>query len=176
MASGRLRLGDQAHDPGQGGLLAYRRDADSQASTECNRPGDDPRARLFRHRSGLAGDHGLIDLGVSSDDLAIGRNPGARTDQQQVANSHCTQRDAFRPAIGQALGGVREEVGEGRERTLGLHDRTHLDPVPQAHHRDQAGQLPPDVDAEEPKRGSPRSDECHQDRQTDEGHHPGPAL
>jgi hypothetical protein len=75
-------------------------------------------------------------------------------------------------AIGSnALGGVRQQIGQRRKRPLGLHDRAHLDPVTQAHDRDQCRELPPDVDLEQAQRGRPGRHEGDHDRQGDERHH-----
>ena len=47
---------------------------------------------------------------------------------------------------------------------------------PEQHDRDQGGQFPPDLDLEEAERAGPRGHEGDDDRQRDEGHHPGLAV
>jgi hypothetical protein len=44
------------------------------------------------------------------------------------------------------------------------------------HDRDQGGELPPDLDLEQSERTRPASRERHDDRERDQGHHPGLAI
>ena len=122
---------------------------------------------------GLAGDHRLVDIGGTVDDDAIGRHPSARADEDHVADRECIERDRLGSIGGDAFGRVREEGGQRREGPLRLGDRAHLQPVPEEHDRDEGRQLPPDLDLEEAERAGPAGDEGNDDRQRDEGHHPG---
>ena len=54
-----------------------------------------------------------------------------------------------------------------------LGDGAHLQPVAEEHDRDQRRELPPDLDVEQAERARPGGDEGDDDRQGDEGHHPG---
>ena len=130
----------------------------------------------FGDGAGLAGDHRLVHVGGSRDDQAIGRDPRTGSDEHDIVHLQCADRH-FLGAIGRhPLGGVRQQSREGRERALCLRDRPHLEPVPEQHDRDQGGQFPPDLDLEEAERASPRGHEGDDDRQRDEGHHPGLAV
>src|SRR3972149_5190404 len=56
------------------------------------------------------------------------------------------------PPAGAPLGRIGQQLGEGRQRPASLRDRAHLEPVPEEHDRDEGGELPPDLDLEEPGR------------------------
>ncbi len=79
-----LGLFHQAHDAGQRRLVAGGRHPHPQAAVAVDGPGDDLVARLFEHRLGLAGDHGLVDLRLALLHLAVGRDAGAGPHQHQV--------------------------------------------------------------------------------------------
>ena len=104
-----MRLGDQAHDPRQRGLLANRDHADPQAAADGDRPCHDSNAPLLGNRARLARDHRLVDVGGAVDDLSIRRHPGARADEDHIAHEERAQRHLLRTRIRDALGAVGME-------------------------------------------------------------------
>ena len=123
--------------------------------------------------TGLARDHRLVHVGGAVDDLAIGRDPRSWADEHDIVHPQRAGRHLLRAICNDSLGGVRQQSREGRERALRLRDRSHLEPVAEQHDRDQGGQLPPDLDLEEAESAGQRGHEGHDDRQRDQGHHPG---
>ena len=172
----RLRLGDQPHDPRQRRCLAHRGHADAQAATGRHRPRHHPIIGLLGDRSRLAGDHRLVTSAAPSTTTpsAGTRVPGrtrSTSPSATVPSGTVSGLHRRRPA--------RRRRGAGRPRlegALGLHDRAHLDPVPQAHDGDERRQLPPHVDLEQAQRRGPRRDEGDHDGERDEGHHPRLAI
>ena len=80
----RLGIGNHPLDAGEGGFLADGGDADPDRGPGHDRPGDHPVAQCLVDRTRFAGDHRLVDPGRAVDDLAIGRDPCARPDQDGI--------------------------------------------------------------------------------------------
>ena len=174
----RRRLGrrDHPHDPRQRRLLADGGHPDAQAAAGGDRAGDDLVARLLRHRPRLAGDHRLVDVGRPSTTMpsAGTRAPGRTRTTSPTARA--ASGTVSVPSPVDPLGGVRQELGEGRQGAARLGDRAHLEPVAEEHDRDEGRELPPDLDLEQAERAGPGRDEGDDDRERDEGHHPGLAV
>ncbi len=84
-----LGLGDQPHDPGQGGLLADGGDPDAQAAAGSDGAGDDLLAGLLGDRARLAGDHRFVDIG-----RAFGHRPIGGDARPRAAPGRCRRRPA----------------------------------------------------------------------------------
>ena len=123
-------------------------------------------------RRGLAGDHRFVDVGAALGDDPVGGHPCPGSDEDDVAERQVCERDGLGAVAGHPLGGVGQELGQGRERAAGLGDRAHLEPMAEQHDRDEGRELPPDLDLEEAQRARPARDERDDDREADEGHHP----
>ncbi len=169
-------MGDQAHDPGQGGLVAGGADLDPKRTTANDGAGDDGLTRRPGHGPRLARDHRLVDVGSPLDDHPIGRHPSAGTDQDGVADAQLAGRNHLSAIRDDAFRGVREQGSKGGQSALCLGDRAHLQPVAEQHDGDQGGQFPPDLHIEQAERAGPRGHECDHDRERDQGHHPGLAV
>ena len=146
-----LCLGDEALDAGQRGVLAHPVDADAQRRVGRHRAGDHAIALTARDRPRLAGDHRLVHVRRPVDDLAVGRNPGARPDQDDIARSQRRDRHRLDRPVPDALGLVGQQLGERLQRPARLADRPHLQPVPEQHDHDQRGELPPELEVEQPQ-------------------------
>ena len=127
-------------------------------------------------RHGLAGDHRLVDVGAALGNDAIGGYPRAGTDEDDITDGQGGQRNGLGARAGDPLGGIGQELGQRREGAAGLGDRAHLEPVAEEHDRDQGRELPPDLDLEQAQRPGPAGDERDDDREADQGHHPGLAI
>ena len=113
-------------------------------------------ARPLGDGARLAGDHRLVHVGAASCTVpsAGARAPG-RTRTMSPSRSSEIGTSVGLVAI-DPLGGVRQQFRQGRERTAGLGDRAHLEPMAEEHDRDQGGQFPPDLDLEQAERARPR--------------------
>ena len=122
----------------------------------------------------------IIDSSTSAvavDDRRHRPGPGlldGRARRRPTAARRCGTSSVPSAATRSAVSGSRSR--EGGQRALCLRDRPHLEPVPEQHDRDEGGQLPPDLDLEEAEGAGPRGHEGDDDRQRDEGHHPGLAV
>src|SRR5690606_32456197 len=119
------------------------RDLDAEGAVAVDRAGDDLVALRLLHRAGLAGDHGLVERALALPYDAVGRDALAGADEDDVARAEVGDGDALLGAVGDAGGGVGEELRELVEGALRLLDRAHLDPVPEEHDGDEGGELPP---------------------------------
>ena len=160
-----------AHDPRQGRPLPDRGHPDPQAAAGGNRPGHDLRPGCLGHGLRLTGDHRFVDVGRALGDDPVGRHAGAGSDQHHVPQDERVERHRLRSVLGHSLGGIGQQLGEGRKGAAGLGNRAHLEPVAQQHDGDQRGQLPPDLDLEQAERPGPAGHEGDDDRQADQGHH-----
>lgn len=103
-------------------------------------PAEDLVPGLLRHRQGLAGDGGLVDLAGPLKDAAIGPDPLAGTDQDGVADSevlggHCL----LAPVVGQTGGGGGGEVEQAADRVLGTSGGQRLQRAGGRENDDQQG-------------------------------------
>jgi hypothetical protein len=103
----------------------------------------------FRHRPGLPGDHGLIEVGLALHDPPVGGDPSARADQDHVAGPEAVQGHDLDAVAFHPLGLIGEQLGQRRQSALGLADGPHLQPVAEQHDRDQGGELPPELQVEQ---------------------------
>ena len=173
----RLSFGHQPLDACQRGLLPHRVDADSNGRVDGDGSGNDPVAGVLGDGLGFAGDHRLIELRRSFNDLTIGGDPSAGADQHDVAGAQVVEGHRFHGAVGSdPLGLVWEQCSQGSQGVLGLAEGPHLLPVPEQHDRHQCGQLPPEIQVERVKGGGHRRDVGNGDRHGDQQHHPGLAL
>jgi hypothetical protein len=85
--AGSLRRGDEPHDPGENGLVPDCRNADAKAPATDNCSRNYFGGCHFRHCFGLAGDHGLVNIGGALNDSAVCRNAGSGPDKNDVANA-----------------------------------------------------------------------------------------
>ena len=113
-----LDEGDHAIEEGLSGLL---RDLDHEAVREQPGAARDRRAvtaRLADHRSGLAGDRGLVHRAHALDDLAVCGDDLARLDHHDVAAPQLRGRHLLEPAGVRAP--ERDGRGAGRAQRVGL--------------------------------------------------------
>ena len=172
-AAARLRLGDQSLDAGQRRVVTHGVDAHANGRVGGDCAGDHLVAGRLGDRPRLAGDHGFVQLGVALDDLAVGRDPRARTHQHDVAAAQVGEGDGRHLAVGSdTVGLVGQEFGQRRQGTLGLADGLHLLPVAQQHDRDQCRQLPPELEVQPVEARGHRGAVGDDDRHRDEQHHP----
>ncbi len=114
---GLLCLLDQAHDSGQRGLTAGRRDTCPQAAVPVDGAGNDLAAGHFVDRCGLARDHRFTDIGMTLEHLTIRGNAGTRADEEEIAAPECGDGDCFCCVVRtDALGRVRHQFGQLVER------------------------------------------------------------
>ena len=69
-------------------------------------------ARHLRQRFGLAGDHGLVNIGRALNDSAVGRNAGSGPDKNDVADAQLREWNRLSFCAPYAFSGVREQGGE----------------------------------------------------------------
>ena len=169
-----MRLLDESLDPGERSVVAdgFHPHADRRVSGDGSRHHSITDALGDRPR--LARDHRLVDLGFPVDDRAVGGNTRARADEHDVARVQCCERNGLYSVRRDALGGVGQELGERRERTLCLADRLHLEPMAEQHDDDEERELPPEVEVEtaDAETGGEARRERHGDRERDQQHHP----
>src|SRR5882762_11702380 len=124
-----LRGDDKPHDSGESGLVSNCRNADAKASATGNRSRNDSGTRHLRYRLGLAGDHGLVNVGRALSDNAIRRNACSWPNKNDVANAQLREWNRTSICAVYALGGVWEQGGEGIERATSLGNSPHFQPV-----------------------------------------------
>ena len=154
-----LRLGDETLNAGQRGVLADPVDADAQRRVGRDRAGDHAIALTPPDRPRLAGDHRLVHVRRPVDDLAVGRNTRARPDQDDIARGQRRDRHRLDRPVPNALGLVGQQLGERLQRAARLADRPHLQPVAEQHDHDQRGELPPELEVEQPQHRRRAGDE-----------------
>ena len=110
-----LRLGDQARDLRQRGVVADARGADDQAPAGVDRRARDVGAGADLDRDGLAGEHAHVDGGVAVLDDAVGGDLLAGTDDEAVADLQLLDRDA---ALGAVVVEDRDVLGAELEQRL----------------------------------------------------------
>jgi hypothetical protein len=111
--AGRLGLGDQPADPGQGGLLADGVHLDPDRRVGDHGAGDHPVAGPLGDRAGLAGDHGLVHLGLAVGDHTVGRHPAAGADEDEVADGQAANGHGPGPFGGDQVGLVGQQRRQG---------------------------------------------------------------
>jgi hypothetical protein len=126
-----------------------------------------------RHGLRLARDHRLVELRPTRDDLAVGGDAATWAYEHDVADLESVERDPLRLAVADALGHVRQELRERRQRAAGLTERLHLLPVAEEHHHDQRRELPPELEVDHAELREHARHEGDRDRERDEQHHPG---
>ena len=171
---GLLGLLDQAHDAGQGGLLAGGCHAHTQAALAVDGPGDDLCACHLVDRRRLTGDHRLVDIRMPFRHLTVGGNACARADEDEIAMLERGDRHSLgHVTVVDALGGVGHELRQLVERTGSLAHRAHLEPVTEQHDVDQRDELPEETfpqvqelrrDAVHERNGNCQRDERHHTR------------
>ena len=109
-----LGLGDQPHDPGQGGLLADGGDPNAQAAAGSDGAGHDLLAGLLGDRARLAGDHRFVDIGRALDHRPIGGDARPRPHQDDVADGQRLQRHDLRAGRRHPLGRVGQQLRPAR--------------------------------------------------------------
>ncbi len=172
-----LGLGDQPADPGQGGVVSHRGDLNPDGRVGGHGAGHHLVPDRLGDGAGLAGDHGLVELGFSVDDLPVGGHPSTGAHQHGVSGAEGTGRDGLEGTVGaDALGLVGEKGGQGGQGVLGLAEGLHLLPVSEQHDRDQRSELPPEVEIEPVQRGGHRGPVGDRDGHGDQQHHAGLAV
>ena len=153
----RLGRGDEAHDPRQRGRVADGRRpgrAGCRRRPRCPATTESPGSLATARDSPVIIDSSTSALPSATTPSAGTRAPGP--DEHEVADARAPTSGTVLGAVaGHPLGGVRQQVGERRERAARLGDRAHLQPVAEQHDRDEGGQLPPDLDLEEAERRRP---------------------
>ena len=91
------------------------------------------------HWEALAGDHGLVDVGVAFLDHPVGGDLGAGADQEEVADDDIGRGDLDRFAVADDEGLGRRQIQEGSDGVVGAAAGAHLEPVPEEHERGQHG-------------------------------------
>ena len=76
----------------------------------------------------------LVELGRPVDDLTVSGHPATGADQHHIADAQRVEANRLGAAvIGDAVGLVGQQRGEGGERVLGLAEGLHLLPVAEQH-------------------------------------------
>ena len=75
----------------------------------------------------------------------------ARPDQDDIARRQLRDRHRLDRPVPKALGLIGKQLGERLQRAARLADRAHLQPVAEQHDHDQRGQLPPELELEQPQ-------------------------
>ena len=91
--TGCLGTGNEPHDAGESGLIPNGGNAHAKASATGNGPGNHLGTHPFRHRPGLAGDHGFIDVRSALHHSPVCRNASARAHENDVADAQFRQRN-----------------------------------------------------------------------------------
>ena len=125
----------------------------------------------FRDRFGLAGDHGLVNVGSALNDRAVCRNAGSGPDKHDVANAQLGEWNSLSVCALYPFSGVREQGGECVQRATSLGNGPHFQPVPEDHDRNQRRDFPPHVNLEEAECRRERCSKSDDDRQADQRHH-----
>jgi len=174
----RLRVADEALDAGERRVVAGRGDLDAQPRIGRDRAGGDGVADAAGDGARLAGDHRLVDVGLSVDHPAVGGDAAAGPHDDDIADGEVGGRHRHDAVALDPLGLVGQESGERVERRRGRRERAHLDPVPEQHDDDEERQLPPELElvVQDAEARAPRREEGDRDRERDEGHHAGPAA
>ena len=118
----------------------------------------------------------ITDFRFALDHDSVGRDPGSRADEHDVAGDQLIKTDRLDLTIGpHPVGLVGQQSGERIQRAGGLAQRSHLQPVTEQHDHDEEGELPPEVQVEaaDAERGQRTGDEGHGDGHGDQQHHPG---
>ena len=139
-----LRLLHQAHDAGQGRLSPVAVTRTRRLPSPLMVPAMTASPGCLRDRPGLAGDHGLVDVGLAFRHLR--RRPGRWRRAGPAPGRPSRSRPTgtvFDAAVGRdAFGRVGHQLGQLVQRAGGLPYAAHLDPVAQQHDVDQRHQLP----------------------------------
>src|SRR6185437_5959339 len=94
-------------------------DANPDGRVGGHRTGDDAVADVTRYRLGLAGDHGLVELGGAVDDAPVRRDAAAGTHENDVVDLEFAGRHGFDRTVGaDPLGVVGQQRGQRGERAL----------------------------------------------------------
>ncbi len=175
-----LGLFHQPHDPREHRFGTNARDDDTQGPRLIDGPADDLVADHLRDRAGLPREHRLVHAPLPVLEHPVGRDPCARADQEEVPGLECGDRHLFhhlRPSPGaHPFRCIREELGKFGKSPLRLGDRTHLDPVPEQHDRDEGRQLFPERHSREAERHGRTEAEGDRDGEGDQRHHPRQAV
>jgi hypothetical protein len=155
----------------EGRLLPDCRNADSKASASSDRSRNDLTALCLRDRPGLAGNHGLVNIGGAFDDCAVRRHAGSGSDKDNVPHFQLRNWNGLSLGSPYTFGSVREQRSERIERATSLGNGSHFQPMTEDHDRDQRCEFPPDFDLEETDGGGKGRSKGDYDRQADEGHH-----
>ena len=97
LGGGGLRFGYQPLDAGQRRVIPDGRDGDPDGVVSGNGPGHDRVPHSAQDRFGLPGDHGLIKLGLTVNDSAVGGHPRAGPDQDDVTGPQFGNLHGFGP-------------------------------------------------------------------------------
>ena len=111
-----MGVGDESLDAGEGGFVTNGVDPNSQRRVGRHRAGDHGVAAAAVDRSGLTGDHRLVDRGVAVDDRAIRGDTAAGADEHHVAwpqRAHCDVLDVTAGDAFCFVGQERSECIEG---------------------------------------------------------------
>ena len=165
--------GDKPHDSGESGLVPDCGNSDAKTSATGNCSRDNLGTWSLRHRFGLAGNHGLVNIGRALNNHSICRNTASGPNKNDVANAQLRERNRFSIVALDTFGSVRKKGGERIERAARLGNGSHFKPVTEEHDRNQRREFPPNVNLEQAECRSERSSKCGYDPQADESHHAG---
>ena len=109
---GRLGLRDEPLNSRKSGLVAGGGDLDTEAGVGRHGAGGYRIALAAGDWARLAGDHGLIDLGPTVSDGAIGGNAPSGSDHDDVSDAQLARSDDLDPITGHPFGLVGQERRE----------------------------------------------------------------
>ncbi len=140
--------GDEPHNSGKGGLVPDCGNADAKTSAAGNCSRNNFRTCPLRHRFGLAGDHGLVNIGRALHNRAICGNAGSGPHKNDIANAQLRDWNRFSVCGLYAFSSVRKKGGERIEGAACLGNGSHFEPVTEEHDRNQRRKFPPNVNLE----------------------------
>ena len=132
---GGLRILDQSDDARQHRLGAHRRHLHHHPAIAIDGAAGQGRTHLARHGQGLAGQHGLVYLGVALQNAAVHRNALARAHHQPVARHHLGHRHIHLAVTPQHVGHIRPQRVQCADGRCGLPLGAGLQPLAQQHQR-----------------------------------------